>query len=103
MVLELGEPLCQCWQRHGGSADPAASFPGQRHTKPVLSLAFGAGQDPNIWPWRVSPASAEAAGAGEQLVGGKEPFLPFRLLEKGALSSFRVFPIRLFSCLSSRG
>lgn len=70
---------------------------------PYCRSPRGAGRDPNIWPRRVSPASAKAAGAGEQLVGGKVPLLPFWLLEKGALSSFRVLPIGLFSCLSSRG
>lgn len=70
---------------------------------PYCHLPRGAGRDPNIWPRRMSPASARAAGAGEQLVGGKVFFVPFWLPEKGALSSFRVLPIGLFSCLSSHG
>lgn len=63
----------------------------------------GAGRDPNIWLRHVSPATSEAAGAGEQLVGGQVRFLPFWLAEKGALSSLRVSPVGLFSCLSSHG
>lgn len=75
----------------------------RRTQSPHCHLPRGAGWDPNIWPQRVSPASAGAAGVAEQLVGGKVPFLPFWLLEKGALSSFRVLLFGLFSCLSSRG
>lgn len=75
----------------------------RRTQSPHCHLPRGAGWDPNIWPQRVSPASAGAAGVAEQLVGGKVPFLPFWLLEKGALSSFRVLLLGLFSCLSSRG
>lgn len=56
-----------------------------------------------MWPWRVSLANTEVVEAGEQLVGGKVPFLCFWFLEKEPLSSFRGLPTRLFSCLSSHG
>lgn len=99
-----------CAGRGGSTAAPQASASlgaGAHRSRltqsPHCHSPRGAGWDPNIWPQSVSPASAGAAGVAEQLVGGKVPFLPFWLLEKGALSSFRVLLLGLFSCLSSRG
>lgn len=80
---------------------PAHTEPGSHRARIVTCPAAPAGTPTS--GHSACPHSAGAAGVAEQLVGGKVPFLPFWLLEKGALSSFRVLLLGLFSCLSSRG